>query len=132
MKTIKQLFEILQKHNKTNLLHIESKVELKDGVITLVPLRPIHENTKISYLYYFYHHCNEEFPSSRVLKAIQEKDFYTFTAIYNEWEFNSNLNYLPNHLILFDETTEEVIGRVSGIWLKDIFELIDSADCECG
>jgi hypothetical protein len=39
---------------------------------------------------------------------------------------------LPMHLCLTNETKGEPIGYVNGVWLKDIFDLIDFAECECG
>lgn len=132
MTTVEQLFEILQKHNRLDLLEIDSDVVIENCYVALTPKVPIEKDDKITYQYYFYHHLSKDFPASRALEAIEEKDFETFSAIYDEWYFKHNLTYLPSSICLFNETKNESIGTVSGIWLKDIFELIDFAEYECG
>ena len=132
MTTVKQLFEILQKHNRLDLLAIDTTVTIENGKLVPKPRVTIDENDKISFQYYFWYHLDREFPKSKVLKAIEEKDFAAFCAIYNDWYFKHNLTYMPDYIHIFDEDKDESIGAVSGIWLKDIFELIDFAEYECG
>lgn len=132
MTSVKQLFEILQKHNRLDLLEIYSDVAIENSYVVLKSKVPIEKDDKIRYLYYFYHHLDKEFPKSKVLQAIENKDFETFNSLHDEWYFKHNLTYLPSAICLFNETKDEPIGIVNGIWLKDIFELIDFAEYECG
>lgn len=132
MVKVKQLFEILQKHKRMDLLQLEATPTLIDGKVAFSSTEPIDENDELTCSYYCFHHLNNEFPQSKVLKAIEEKDFQTFERIYNDWEYCSNLCYLPMHLCLTNETNGEPIGYVNGVWLQDIFDLIDFAECECG
>ena len=132
MTTIKQLFEILQKYNRVDLLDIHHKVALEKGKVVINTAYDLTEDTKIKFEYFFFHHCNEAFPASTALKAIEEKDFVAFSEIYNKWEYVHNLVYLPDSLFIVDEATDEIIGTVSGMWIKDIFELVDFAEYECG
>lgn len=132
MTTIKQLFEILQKYNRIDLLSIHHTTAIQNGKLVLTPMVEITEDTKIKFDYFFYHHCDDAFPASAALKAIEEKDFESFCKIYDKWEYVHNLVYLPDSLFIVDEATDEIIGTVSGMWIKDIFELVDFAEYECG
>lgn len=132
MTAVKQLFEILQKHNRMDLLHFDVNTKLVDGKVVFSSDEPIEENDMLTCNYYFYYHLDPEFPKSNILRAIEEKDFETFRPIYDEWEYSHNLCYLPSHVCLTNETKDTPIGSVDGIWLKDIFELIDFAEYECG
>ena len=130
MITVEQLFELLKKSNNMKLLYIESNISIEDNLVKLTPWQVINKDDVVSFNYYFYHHLNKEFPRKTILEAIENKDFNTFIQFYHDWDFKDSLVYLPDDISLF--CNEEFIGSLSGIWRKDIFELIDSADYECG
>lgn len=132
MTTVKQLFDILQKQNRLNLLSIDSNIVLDSGFVKLIPKCEISEDDEIAFNYCFYHHLDPEFPRSKIIRAIEDKDFATFCGIYNEWSFVNDLVYLPDLIYIYNVTKDDCVGAVSGIWLKEIFNLIDSADYECG
>ena len=132
MTTIAQLFDILQKHKRMDLLNVYSDVTLKDSYVAMTPKCQSSKDDKISFQYYFYHHLDSDFPKVDVMAAIENKDFATFSRIYSDWEFKNNLIYLPDFMFIWNDTRDMAFGEVSGIWLKELFDLIDAADYECG
>lgn len=84
---------------------------------------------KVTRIYFYYHHLNPHFPSEQVCEAIMLKDWETFKKIYDTW----GTGYLPSYVSVFidqGDDREEII--IDEPMCKEIFELIDDGDCECG
>lgn len=61
-------------------------------------------------------------------KAIKEKNFEEFKALYQKWN-RKDLPYLPRYATLFKGDVP--IGEIYTM-KREGFELIDEEECECG
>lgn len=133
MTTIRNLMQILDTHGSLEWLHIETLPRINDeNTLIIEPMEPLYADDEITLHYFYWHHLNENFPKNTVYKAIETKDFKTFKELYDEWEYKDDTPYMSGLILIHLNRSDEYIGELSGIWLKEIFDLIDEAEYECG
>ena len=88
----------------------------------------------LNVVYYFYWHLNPKFPAKEIMKAIQEKNYETFMAYYNQWlrtGLAQNVTYLPSEAyVSVGEDYEHIV--TTNILEKNNFMQITHCEYECG
>lgn len=133
MTTINEIMKILNNNDASHWLQMHTIPVLTpaDNLI-MDPIIHLRGNNKVSLHYHFWDHMNKDFPKDKIKKAIEEKDFETFSTLLTEWEYKDGIPYLPDELWVVPEGLEDSYGRLLGVWTKEIFELIDFVECEGG
>lgn len=90
---------------------------------------------KTTYSYFTYHHMNPDFKEveKNIAKAIEDKDWEAFSALYKKWHTgNNDFEYMYDHITVYIERSE-TDWEVKDIPLtQENFMLIQGYDCECG